>query len=72
MWRASRGPVSNWYTATLNSGLSFVNVLGTTQFRLRFTLGDNDDLGADLLKFFSANHLTPGYRPYLVVDYYIP
>ena len=47
-------------------------MLGTTQFRLRFTLGDNDDLGADLLKFASANHLTVSYRPYLVVDYYLP
>lgn len=66
-------PVSSWYSAVLNSaGNAAINRSGTTQFRLRFTLDDNNDLGADYLKFYSGNNLTVATRPQLIIQYYVP
>jgi hypothetical protein len=66
-------PVSNWYTAVLRaSGYPFVNPSGTTQFRLRFLTGDNDDSAADYMRFLSGNHATLAARPTLIIDYYVP
>jgi CSLREA domain-containing protein len=65
-------PVSNWYSALLNNaGRVYINRTGTTQFRLAFTLDDNNDNGADLMKFFSGN-AGAANRPQLVIQYYIP
>ena len=65
-------PASNWYSAVLNSAaIAFINPAGTTQFRLRFTKDDNNDHGADYLKFFSGNALA-GVRPQLIIQYYVP
>jgi uncharacterized delta-60 repeat protein len=62
------GAVDNWHTATLsNINLGLVNRYGPTQFRLMFTRDDNDDLGADYIKFFSGNSATD--LPQLVVTY---
>ena len=63
-------PISGWYTATLTSGLSHINLNGSTQFRLAFTLGDNDDMSVDTILFSSGNHGTAANRPQLVVEYY--
>jgi hypothetical protein len=66
-------PSSGWYTKTWTSGiLSYINKLGRTQLRLRFSTADNDDLSADYLKFFSGNATTSGDRPKLIVQYYVP
>lgn len=66
-------PVDSWYSAVLNSaGYPFINLAGSTQFRLRFQIDDNDDIGADLMKFHSGNHTTVSARPTLIIDYYIP
>jgi hypothetical protein len=66
-------PVSNWYSALLNAaGRAYVNRTGTTQFRLRFATGDNDDNGADYMKFFSGNVTTASARPTLIIEYYVP
>ena len=54
-----------WYSAILNS------LGGTTQFRLRFTLDDNNDHAADYMKFFSGNAAAIN-RPMLVIEYYVP
>lgn len=63
---------TSWYIANLTSpNLPFVNLFGITQFRLRFTLDDNDDLNADYLKFFTGNS-TDANRPKLIVTYYLP
>lgn len=63
----------NWYSATLDPvAFPFVNLTGTTQLRLAFSLDDNDDSGADYLKFFSGNYATASYRPVLIVEYYVP
>jgi hypothetical protein len=65
-------PVSNWYSAVLNiSGKNYVNKTGTTQFRLRFQLDDNNNAIADFMKFFSGN-AAAGARPQLIVEYYVP
>jgi uncharacterized delta-60 repeat protein len=62
----------SWYTATLNpSSLAYVNPYGRTQFRLRFKLDDNDDLGTDFLRFYSGN-ATEADRPQLIVTYVLP
>ncbi len=63
----------NWYIANLKpTAFSFINLKGTTQIRLRFQVDDNDDMSADMIKFFSGNHSTFAYRPLLIVEYYIP
>jgi predicted outer membrane repeat protein len=66
-------PVNGWYSAVLNSAYrSYVNLKGSTQFRLYFTLDDNNDNAADYMKFFSGNYGTVNARPALIVDYYVP
>lgn len=60
------------YTVNLgDTNLAFINKVGVTQFRLRFALDDNDDMGNDYLKFFSGNS-TDANRPALIITYYLP
>jgi CSLREA domain-containing protein len=66
-------PSSGWYSVTLNStAFSYINKSGTTQFRLRFKLGDNDDNGTDMMKFYSGNFSGTSSRPLLIIQYYVP
>jgi hypothetical protein len=66
-------PVSGWYSGTMAStSFDTINKTGVTQFRLRFTKDDNDDRGADYLKFYSGNFLTAASRPKLIIRYYAP
>jgi hypothetical protein len=66
-------PVDNWFSADLEkTALQYINVTGSTQFRLRFQLDDNDDLGADTIKFYSGDSVTLDYRPVLQIKYYVP
>jgi hypothetical protein len=64
-------PSSYWYTAPLTStGRAGINRTGATQFRLRFSLEDDNDHLADYLAFFSGNYLAnPAYQPRLIVYY---
>ncbi len=63
-------PSNGWYVKTWTSGIfPYINKTGLTQFRLRFALDDNDDRGADYLKFYSGD-ATWADRPQLVVEYY--
>jgi hypothetical protein len=65
-------PVNNWYSALLNSsGRSYINLTGTTQFRLRFTTDDNNNGSADYLRFYSGDHGTVSVWPTLVIEYYV-
>lgn len=65
-------PTGSWYSAALSAtGRTFINRTGPTQFRLRFTLDDNNDLGADTMAFYSGSAAS-AYRPQLIVQYYIP
>jgi hypothetical protein len=60
------------YTLTLGDiNLAFINKVGVTQFRLRFTLDDDDDMKADILKIFSGNS-TSANCPALIITYFLP
>jgi hypothetical protein len=63
-------PVGNVYTAIL-SGTSypFINLQGSTQFRLAFKKDDNNDRGADNIQFYSGDMSTVSYRPVLIITY---
>ena len=65
-------PVSGWYSARFNSaGNLYVNRTGTTQLRLYFSLGDNDNLKADFVRVASGD-AAAGDRPKLTIRYYVP
>ena len=62
----------SWYGVTLSAAnLGFINKVGVTQFRLRFSLASNNDNIADYDKFYSGD-APSGYQPQLIVIYYIP
>jgi predicted outer membrane repeat protein len=66
-------PVDSWYSAVLfATGYPYINLTGTTQFRLRFATDDNNDNTADYMKFYSGDCATAADRPSLVIEYYIP
>jgi hypothetical protein len=67
----ANSPVNNWYSAIFSDGTN-INKTGTTQFRLRFTLDDNNEKGADFIKFYSGNYATATARPQLIIQYYVP
>ncbi|MGE5776489.1 MAG: hypothetical protein ACM33V_09725 [Chloroflexota bacterium] len=62
---------SSWYAANLSSSnLAFVNKYGVTQFRLRFERDDNDDMGADYMKFYTGEGATTT-QPELIIKYIV-
>ncbi|MBX3038790.1 MAG: amidase domain-containing protein [Anaerolineales bacterium] len=66
-------PINSWYSAFLNSaGTLQINLTGTTQLRIRFSLDDNDDNGADYIAFASGNNTAVANRPQLIIQYYMP
>jgi hypothetical protein len=66
-------PIDNWFAAELDkNALPYINTAGSTQFRLRFQIDDNDDLGADTIKFHSGDSASLNYRPVLLIEYYTP
>lgn len=65
-------PINGWYSGTMpKTGFAYINRTGVTQVRLRFALDDNDDLGADYLRFYSGNAIA-SVRPQLIIEYYVP
>jgi len=66
-------PVSTaWYSSVIDpANLMFINKYGHTQFKLYFSLDDNDDLSSDYVKFFSGNS-TSANQPQLIITYYVP
>lgn len=64
--------VNGWYSKGMNSlGFLFMNKIGITQFRLRFTIDDDNDTEMDTLRIFSGDG-AGNERPRLVVQYFIP
>ena len=64
--------VKNWFSASLSPGdFGLIDLAGVTQFRLQFSLDDNNDSGADFLKLFSGNAFA-SYRPQLIIQYTVP
>ena len=73
IFSASTPPVLHWYGAALNtSGIAYINLTGTTQFRLRFATATNNNLVADYLQFYSGNAMNTATRPQLVISYSVP
>jgi hypothetical protein len=71
--RFIKTPDAGWYRASLRArNYVLVNRTGTTQFRLRFEVDDNDNSTADYLSFFTGNAPTVTDRPELIVTYYTP
>jgi len=68
--RFSNNPLAgNWYSVNINpTAFAYINKTGLTQFRLRFFTDDNDDMGADFLKFFSGDAAAAS-RPVLIIQY---
>jgi Bacterial Ig domain/Pel9A-like, right handed beta helix region/Fibronectin type III domain len=57
-------------SGTLNAtGRGFINKTGRTQFRIYFSLDDNDNATNDYIGWFSGNDATVGNRPTLEVTY---
>ncbi len=57
-------------TASLSAaGLSAINKTGTTQFKLYFTIDDNDNNAYDYIGFHGGEAATAGNRPTLTVTY---
>ena len=62
-----------WYKAVLNNAAkAWINRVGSTQFRLRFSIDDNNNAIADNMRFLSGNYATASYRPMLEIKYYVP
>lgn len=55
-----------------NSAFPYINLTGSTQFRLRFALDDNDNMSADQFNFYSGDYGGINQRPRLFIKYYIP
>jgi hypothetical protein len=59
--------------ATLNPwGLAAIDKVGTTQLRLAFDQGDDDDLAGDALFFVAGEDASDSLRPRLEVSYLVP
>jgi pectate lyase len=60
----------DWSSGSINSiGRGLINKTGKTQFRVSFTLDDNDDGGNDYVGYLSGNDSTPANRPVLEITY---
>lgn len=66
-------PFQYWYSATIGSaGYPYINLAGTTQFRLRFATDDNNNHIADYMRFFSGNDSWENVKPRLIIRYDVP
>ena len=65
-------PSAGWYSAVFTGpAAALVNWAGTIQFRLHFTLDDNNNHSADTLMIYSGE-ASAANRPKLVIQYYVP
>jgi hypothetical protein len=65
-------PVANgdWTECFFNAaGIAAIHTNGRTQVRIHFTTGDNDDLAADYMGFYSGNSASDTDKPELIVTY---
>jgi len=60
----------DWYTLDITQYQQYINQPGVTQFRLRFTLDDNNDLGNDFISFYAGDEVYAYWRPMLCISYY--
>ncbi len=67
---SNAGANGDWSEGDLDTaGRAAVNVGGTTQLRVYFSLDDNDDGGTDYIGYYAANNSTAANHPQLVVTY---
>lgn len=65
-------PWDDWYQLKLSpANLKYINLLGATQFRLRFAKDDNNDSIANFVSFYSGD-ADEGLRPQLLIEYWTP
>jgi hypothetical protein len=68
----NKTPSGGWYSVTLNAtGRNNINKTNLTQFRLYFSLDDNNNHLANLMRFFSGN-APAASRPQLIITYTVP
>jgi len=61
----------DWSYGVLDAnGLLFIDKTGITQFRIYFSLDDNDDGASDYIGWYSGDNATPANRPVLEIVYY--
>jgi hypothetical protein len=66
-------PISDWYTATLVAGsLKYINMVGLTQFRLRFSTDSNNNSAIENVQIYRGSAYTAPKPPVLIVKYYVP
>ncbi len=59
------------YSRLENPDNDLVNLLGKTQFRIRYANDDDGDNVADYMSYATGNHPIASFRPTLTVKYYI-
>jgi hypothetical protein len=64
-------PVQGWYITSLDLAVLPINSTGITQFRLRYSLDDDNDQRTDYIKFYSGD-AENAEKPVLAIRYYIP
>lgn len=65
-------PAGNWYTAELDPvSFQHINLAGSTHFRLRFGIDNDNDGKADLIEFYSGE-ASEAVQPVLTVRYDLP
>jgi hypothetical protein len=65
--------INQWIALRMKSTSLFaVNPLGHTQFRLRFTLDDSNDLIKHQIGFLSGDYRVLADRPLFIITYYVP
>ena len=63
----------DWYRAPLRApAFTRIDLVGQTQFRLRFEIDDNDNGRANYLSFYTGNATDADNRPELLITYYVP
>ncbi len=65
--------VAGVYTGVFGAAaFPVVNLVGTTQIRLRFAVDDDNDRITDRLSFYSGNSTSTAFRPMLRITYHLP
>ncbi len=65
----NQGGAGTIFSVNLASGLAQINKTGRTQFRLRFSLDDNDNSSNDVVAFFSSDSPSSSAHPKLIVTF---
>jgi len=68
--KLSKSAQAGWHSALLDGGIfNYLDLNGSTQFRLRFKKDDNNNSKADFINFYSGDASSD--QPQLVIEYYL-